>query len=456
MPRKLDCEKARALMAGYLRDDLSDEERRQLEDHLSFCPHCPEELEGAKRVLVIAEEAGGPAVVQLVDEVFKAAIEQRASDIHAEPSGEEMLIRLRVDGVMREYGRYPLARLDPYCARVKYLAEGDFAAAQELTQPWGGRIEGTITTDEPRKYDMRCSYLPAARGPSMVIRILSPLVYLPPLENVGLGDDDLACVRDLLAMPNGIIIITGPTGHGRTTLAYAMLGALEPEKHKVITIESPVEVLLPNVIQMREKPKEGLTQTVLLRHIMRQDPDVIFCGEIPDLATAESLMAAALTGHLVITIMSSPEAVSAVARLAQVVREADLDLVAETVRGVIGIRLMRRVCENCAEQYAPSASELAILSRALGRDIAEATQLRRGRGCDTCRATGYRGRVGIFEVLRVDKELAELIRGGADSDEIIEHATKAGFTPLRADAARKILDGLTTIDEMRRTVQSAT
>jgi type II secretory ATPase GspE/PulE/Tfp pilus assembly ATPase PilB-like protein len=441
-------------MVDYLRDNLPPDARRRLESHVAGCAECAEQLAGSKRVLAIAEEAGEPAVVELVDEAFKAAIVQGASDIHAEPSGEEMLIRLRVDGVMREYGRYPLAHLEPFCARVKYLAEGDFGAAQDLAQPWTGRIERSITTDQPRDYDMRCSYLPAMRGPSLVIRIFSPLVYLPPIERIGLGEDDLARVRQLLALPNGIIIITGPTGHGRTTLAYAMLAAVEPEKRKVLTVESPVEVLLPNIVQTRAKPKEGLTYAALLRHMMRQDPDVIFSGAIPDLETAEQLLGAALTGHLVITIMSSPDAASAIVRLAQVVRPADVDLVAETVRGVIGIRLARRVCEGCAEQYAPSASELAILSSALGHDIPDATELRRGRGCDACRQTGYRGRIGIFEVLQADKELADLIRGGAEKEEIGEHAARAGFTSLRHDAAQKVLNGQTTIDEMRRTVTS--
>lgn len=433
------------MTVDYIRGELSPEDKQKLETHLANCPECAEQFEGAKRVMEVAEEAAEPAVVELLDKVVKEAAEQGASDIHAEPSDEGMLIRLRVDGLMREYGRYPAAYLEPFCARVKYVAEGDFESARELSQPWTGRIRDF---HEPEKLDLRCSYIPTVRGPSMVIRILRRTATVQRLDDLGFGDQDLQRVREFALLPYGIVIITGPGGHGRTTLAYSMLTERDPEKQKVLTIEDPVELVLPHVIQTRVKPKEGLTFHDLLRHLMRQDPDAIMCSDVPNRRTSGELVHAALTGHFVLTILPEPDALSAVRRFVD--RTDDPDPAAGMLRGVIATRLARKVCEACAESYAPTESELSLLSRALGKQAPAAAKLRRGKGCEECRQMGYSGLTGVYEVFTVSDKLADLIRSEAEDDDLLAAATEVGYTSLRQACARKVLAGETTIDELRR------
>ncbi len=383
----------------------------------------------------LAEQA---PIVRYVNLVLARAIRDRASDIHFEPFETDFKIRCRVDGVLHELPPPPRVLALPVTSRLKVLANLNIA---ERRVPQDGRIKLTLAG---RPVDLRVSTLPTQFGESVVLRVLDQSAVRLELPQLGLPEDMLAQVRSVIMRPNGIFIVTGPTGSGKTTTLYSCLRILNQTDSKLLTVEDPVEYEVEGVMQVPVNTAAGLTFGSALRSFLRQDPDIVMVGEIRDLETAQIAMQASLTGHLVLTTLHTNDAPGAVMRLVDMGVEPFL--IASTVEGVLAQRLVRRVCPDCREAYAPAAT----LLRELGLTPADmgGRPLYRGGGCAACHHTGYRGRLGIFEMLRLDDELRELVVRGASAVELRGHALRHGLTPLRESGLRAMLAGETTAEEV--------
>ncbi|MEW5935209.1 MAG: GspE/PulE family protein, partial [Bacillota bacterium] len=397
----------------------------------SFAPEEPE------------EEADPDApVVRLVDGLIAQAVSEGASDLHLEPERGRTVVRLRVDGVLRDVMEVP-RRLHPaVVTRVKVMGGLDIA---ERRVPQDGRIR----LRDPRPVDLRVSVLPAVHGEAVVMRVLDTARVVPSLESLGYFPEDLAKLRKAVSAPYGMVLLTGPTGSGKTTTLYAALREVVSREKNVVTVEDPPEYEMAGVRQVAVNPKAGLTFASALRAILRQDPDVIMVGEIRDAETAKIAVQAAMTGHLVLSTLHTNDAASAPVRLADMGVEPYL--VASCLLCVSAQRLVWAVCPSCGEEYelSPDAPE----RYALGLD-SQPAYLRRGRGCSVCGGSGYRGRTAVAEVMVVDRSVRELIRRGASADEIRDAALRAGMVGLREAAARKVLAGETTVVEVMRVVFS--
>jgi general secretion pathway protein E len=380
-------------------------------------------------------------VVRLVNLLIETAIGAEASDIHIEPFEDTLRIRYRVDGILYDQEAPPRRLQAAVTSRIKIMAEMNIA---ERRLPQDGRIRVTL---HGHRVDIRVSTIPTVHGESIVMRLLDRSSVFLPLERLGFAPANLARFEALITRPHGIILVTGPTGSGKTTTLYAALDKINSPDRKIITIEDPVEYQLKGVNQIPVKPRIGLSFATGLRHIVRQDPDVILVGEIRDLETAEIAIQAALTGHLVFSTLHTNDAPSAITRLQDMGVEPYL--LSSVLEGVLAQRLVRRICAPCRVPAPPSPAELA----ALGVPTAPATPLYRGAGCDTCRGTGYRGRTGINELFLVDEEARSLILRRASSREVRRHAIDAGMTTLRLDGWAKTVDGITTVDEVFRVTQ---
>jgi len=379
-------------------------------------------------------------VKRLLNLVLMQAIKDKASDIHFEPFEDEFKMRYRIDGVLYEMVPPPKHLAMPICSRIKVMANLDIA---ERRLPQDGRIELTVNNNP---VDLRISVLPTMFGESVVMRVLDRSNVSLDLEKVGLRRDDLEVVRQLINKPNGIVIVTGPTGSGKTTTLYSALNELNEITEKILTAEDPVEYDIDGLVQVQVNTDVGLTFAKALRSFLRQDPDIILVGETRDLETAQIAVQASLTGHLVFTTLHTNDAPSTIARLADLGLEPFL--ITATLEGIIGQRLVRKVCPRCKEAFIPTEDELFQL--ALTPEDLQGRQIYRGRGCDFCNGSGYKGRQGLFEIMVLDDELRELIIQNASTQVLRAEALKRGMRTLRQAGLLAIFDGLTTIDEVVR------
>ncbi|RMF89696.1 MAG: type II/IV secretion system protein [Nitrospinota bacterium] len=380
------------------------------------------------------------SVVQLVSSIIEGAVQVRATDIHLEPQALEMRVRYRIDGMLYDVMAIPLSLQPAVISRVKVLAEMDIT---ERRVPQDGRMSMTIQGNE---YHMRIATLPTKRGEKLVIRILTETNVFKGLKQIGLDERETVLVKRLIARPYGMILVTGPIGSGKTTTLYAMLNELDILTNNIVTIEDPVEYLLTGINQVEVDPKAGITFASGLRSMLRQDADILMVGEIRDNETARIAVRAALTGQQVFSTLHTVDTPSAITTL----RNFDIQsfLIASALNGVVAQRLVRKICPYCKEGYSPSQ---AIL-RQLGLADDGAYTFFVGRGCEACYYTGYLGRTGVFEILVIDKTIKELITNQASEDEIKETAIKEGMRTLHQSGVQKVIDGITTPEEVMREI----
>jgi len=384
-------------------------------------------------------EATDKHIVNAVDFLFNYAFDQRASDIHLEPKRERGLIRFRIDGVLHTIHSVPPVIHPAMTSRVKMLSRLDIA---ERRRPQDGRIK---VAHQGRDFEMRVSTLPTAFGEKVVMRIFDPEVLLQDLGQLGFNKKQLALYQAAISEPHGVILVTGPTGSGKTTTLYSTMNLLATEERNVTTIEDPIEMIHESFNQVGVQPQIGLTFSQSLRHILRQDPDIIMVGEIRDDETASNAIQSALTGHLVLSTLHTNDAPTAVTRL------VDMDvpqfLVGTTLLLVVAQRLVRSICPHCIESYTPTAEELTSLGI---RPKKEGIRLKRGKGCNHCRYTGYHGRTAIFEMMPITPAIRALVHEHVDSGKLLAAARKEGMRTLRESGVEKISQGLTTIAEVLR------
>ena len=386
----------------------------------------------------LLEAADDSKVKRLLNLVMLQAIKDHASDIHFEPFEDEFKMRYRVDGVLYEMIPPPRHLAMPIVSRVKVMANLDIA---ERRLPQDGRIELTVNN---APVDLRVAVLPTMFGESVVMRVLDRSNVSLDLDKVGMRDEDMEEFRQLIKKPNGIVIVTGPTGSGKTTTLYAALRELNGPETKILTVEDPVEYDIDGLVQVQVNPDVGLTFARALRSFLRQDPDIILVGETRDLETAKIAVEASLTGHLVFTTLHTNDAPSSIARLLDL--GLDSFLLTATVEGVLAQRLVRKICDRCREPYTPTEEQLMQL-KLLPEDL-DGRQLYHGRGCEYCNESGYKGRQAIFEIMVIDDELRDLITQNASTQVIRAEARKRGMRTLRQSGLMAIYDGVTTIDEV--------
>jgi len=414
--------------------------------------------------LAVIEEAASQApIIKLVDRIIVQAVHERATDIHFEPDEKLMRIRFRIDGILHQRKTVPLNLREPIISRIKIMADLNIA---ERRIPQDGKIEFPIGK---RKIDIRVSVFPTVTGEDAVLRLLDRSTLQLDLVKLGFPEKEKAEFERLLEMPYGIILVTGPTGSGKTTTLYSAISHVNTLAKKVCTLEDPVEYQLPIIQQSEINEKAGFTFARGLRSMLRQDPDVILVGEIRDSETAELAVRAALTGHLVLSTLHTNDAAGALPRLMDLGIEPFL--VASSILGVMAQRLVRLICPNCKEPYKPDPEELRILALhkealegTLGLDGLEtliedkeaiqrkdlALTLYRGKGCPYCNNTGYKGRTGIFELITMNKKLQSMAEQRASIEDIRRAARKFGMHSMFTDGMNKVLKGLTTLDEVRR------
>jgi len=385
-------------------------------------------------------------IKKLLNLVLLQAIRDKASDVHFEPFENEYKMRYRIDGILYEMIPPPKHIAAALSSRIKVMADLDIA---ERRLPQDGRISLTV---QGNPVDLRVSVLPTMFGESVVLRILDRSQLSLDLEKLGLRSQDLQTVRKLISKPNGIVIVTGPTGCGKTTTLYSALSELNDIEKKLITTEDPVEYDIDGIIQVQMKSDIGLTFARCLRSILRQDPDIVMVGEIRDLETAQISAQASLTGHLVLTTLHTNDAPSSIARLLDLGVEPFL--ITATLEGIVAQRLVRTICRHCKTEYEPTESQLLELW--LTPEDVKGKRFFYGRGCDRCNKTGYRGRIGLFEIMVFNDEIRELIMEQASTGILREAAVRAGMILLRENGLAAIYDGLTTIDEVvKETISEA-
>jgi type IV pilus assembly protein PilB len=386
----------------------------------------------------LKELAESNPVKKLLNLVLLQAIKDKASDIHFEPFEAEFKMRYRIDGVLYEMVPPPKHIAVALSSRIKVMANLDIA---ERRLPQDGRIPLTV---QGNPVDLRVSILPTMFGESVVLRVLDRAQLDLKLENLGMDAEDMNIVRQLIQKPNGIVIVTGPTGSGKTTTLYSALKELNTIDSKLITTEDPVEYDIDGIIQVQMKPDIGLTFARCLRSILRQDPDIIMVGEIRDLETAQISAQSSLTGHLVFTTLHTNDAPSAIARLLDLGLEPFL--ITATLEGIVAQRLVRKICKNCKEPYEPTEEQLLELD--LTPDMVRGKTFYYGRGCDQCNSTGYRGRIGIFEIMVFNDEIRELVMNHSSTNVLRNAAKKEGMRMLREKGLTAIYNGQTTIEEV--------
>jgi general secretion pathway protein E len=393
-----------------------------------------------------ALEASSEPVVAAVEYLLHYAFEQRASDIHVEPRREESIIRMRIDGVLHPVYRIPKGVHGAIANRFKIMSRLDIAQKR----PQDGRIR---TSRGDAEMELRVSTVPTAFGDKIVIRILDPNVLVRDLSELGFLPEERDQFEKWLMRPHGLVVVTGPTGSGKTTTLYSALQAVASPEVNVVTIEDPIEMVHEDFNQIAANPRTGTGFAEALRHVLRQDPDVIMVGEVRDAETAAQAVQAALTGHLVLTTLHTNDTVGAVARL----RDLGVPsfLIGATLTGVVAQRLVRQVCPSCAEDVPLTADEVGELGVKHPEDYAGKLVARRGPGCAKCRYTGYFGRTGLFEVLPVNSRLRHLIAEGATPEVLYRTARQDGLQSLREHAVRKVAAGATSFEEAIRATADA-
>jgi type IV pilus assembly protein PilB len=378
-------------------------------------------------------------VVRLVNLMIAEAIDQRASDIHVEPMRDRVIVRFRIDGVLHEVMKPPKNLQMAMISRIKVLADLDIAVR---LLPQDGRLTVHLAD---REVDLRVSTLPTAQGEKVVMRLFDKGAFERKIANLGLEGETLETFRRIIRQPYGMILISGPTGSGKTTTLYSALQDIRSVNRNLVTVEDPIEYHIDAVSQVHANAKVGLTFARALRSILRQDPDVIMIGEIRDTETADIAVKSALTGHLVFSTVHANDAPGTLTRLIDM--GLPRYLVGSAMSLVMAQRLVRRVCDRCREPYLPEPEELASLGE--DAELLRGKHLMRGRGCMHCKQTGYSGRTALFEVLELNRAIRRMVLDGLNEDEIRKRALAAGFLTLRKAGIRKILDGATTIEEVR-------
>ncbi len=406
-------------------EDISDEDLGSI----SF------DLEEAQDLLDFSDEA---PIIRLVNKLFYQAVKERASDIHVEPYETKLTVRFRIDGTLYERLNPPKAFHSAMVSRLKVMAGLDIA---ERRLPQDGRIKIKIAGKD---VDIRLSIIPTAFGERLVMRILDRASVLLGVSDLGMDDLDIKSFERIIHSSNGIVLVTGPTGSGKTTTLYAALGDLNSSARNILTVEDPVEYQISGIGQIPVNTKVGLTFSKGLRSILRQDPDIVMVGEIRDVETAEIAIQASLTGHLVFSTLHTNDAASAVIRLVDMGIESFL--VSATLRAVVAQRLVRRICDKCKESYTPDE----VVLEELGIEAKQKNKITfyRGAGCDSCSATGYKGRIAIYEILVVSEAIRRLIVESAAMDDIKKEAIKGGMVTMKGDGIRKIEAGKTTPEEI--------
>jgi general secretion pathway protein E len=389
----------------------------------------------------VRDLANQPPVIRFVNLLVRDAYDAAASDIHLEATRTGLAARFRVDGVLVAAPEPPSHLHHAVVSRIKLLAELDIA---ERRRPQDGRIRVRL---EARELDLRVSSVPTMYGESVVLRLLDHGGRPVTLDALGMSARVLTTMAQLSSKPHGMLLVTGPTGSGKTTTLYAALQRRDASTEKIITVEDPIEYQLSGITQMPVHRQVGVTFAAALRAILRQDPDVVMIGEMRDQETAEISIQAAMTGHLVFSTLHTNDAISAVPRLLGLgIPEY---LVAATLEGVLAQRLVRRVCPDCRVEYEPAAETMSLVA---GRPIERMT-LQRGAGCTLCRGTGFRGRLGLFELFTITDDLRDAIAARAPRAQLRTLAIAAGLVPLRTDGWQKVEAGLTTVEEVVRVIQ---
>jgi general secretion pathway protein E len=380
-------------------------------------------------------------IIRLVNSLLSQAVKDRASDIHVEPFERELLVRFRVDGVLHEIIRPPKRFQSSILSRVKIMAGLNIA---EKRLPQDGRIRLKVAGKD---IDIRVSTVPTTYGERIVMRLLDRSSVLRDLDTIGFTARNLAIMNQLIHKSHGIILVTGPTGSGKTSTLYGCLSKINRPDINILTIEDPVEYQLSGIGQVQVNSKIDLTFASGLRSFLRQDPDVIMVGEIRDRETAEIAIQASLTGHLVMSTVHTNDAAGAVTRLVDM--QVEPFLVASSLIGILAQRLVRTICPHCKTPYAPTQEEL----QEVGIDDSNVKQLWHGEGCVKCQGTGYQGRLGIFELMTLDDDVRQLILKNVDAGTIKNAARELGMRTLREDGAQKVIEGLTTVAEVSRVTQ---
>jgi MSHA biogenesis protein MshE len=386
------------------------------------------------------EEGASSPVARLLQSIMEDAVQVRASDVHIEPDESVLRIRYRVDGELQETTVKETRIAAALVSRLKLIAGLDIS---EKRLPQDGRFETRV---KGRDIDVRLSTMPVQHGESVVMRLLDRSGGVARLEAIGMPESIMARLRFLIGRPNGLILVTGPTGSGKTTTLYGALNELNVAGKKIITVEDPVEYQLERVNQVQVMPKIGLTFATVLRAALRQDPDILLVGEIRDLETAEIALRASMTGHLVLSTLHTNDAITSATRLLDIGIEGYL--AAASVRGVVAQRLVRKICEKCRESTTPDAQQYAWLDALIGEERAHGLEFYRGRGCSRCNRTGFHGRTGVFELLELDEALANTLRSG-DSEAFGREARRQrGFRSLVLNALDYAVQGVTALSEV--------
>jgi len=420
---------------GRIIEGIDDENIENLSD----------EIEDIEQLKDLASEA---PVIRLVNLLISKAIESRASDIHIEPFEKDLKVRYRIDGILHDVESPPKKLKSALISRVKIMSKLNIA---ERRLPQDGRIKLKVLGKD---IDLRVSTLPTLYGESVVMRILDKSnTSLYDIRNLGFPEDSLGEFESLIHRPHGILLVTGPTGSGKTTTLYSALSAINLPDKKIITIEDPIEYQIDGVNQIHVNPQIGLTFAAGLRHIVRQDPDVIMIGEIRDLETAEIAIRAALTGHLVFSTLHTNDAPSAITRLIDM--GAQDYLIASSLLGVLAQRLVRVICPSCKTEVFPVPEMLDEIGYRRGPSRNGRDRFYEGRGCEACSNTGFIGRIGIYELMTMNDDLRKLTIGKADSNQIRKKALENGMRSLRDDGWLKVRQGISSIAEVLRVTQEA-
>jgi len=390
---------------------------------------------GSEEIIIRSEEEG--PVIRFVNAVIQQAVRDGASDVHFEPDEAKLRIRMRVDGVLREASIQSKAVHAAVVSRIKVMAQIDIA---ERRLPQDGRARLEVLG---KQYDLRVSTYPTIHGENVVIRILDKSSALLGTSELGLAPAPLQALERMIERPNGIVLVTGPTGSGKTTTLYSCISKINTVQLNIMTLEDPVEYYLPSIRQTQVDPDSGLTFARGLRAVLRQDPDVIMVGEIRDGDTAEIAVRSALTGHLVLTTLHTNDAAGALPRLIDM--KIEPFLLSSAMLGVVAQRLVRRVCEKCRRRSDPPAEALAEFGV-----LPKSAEFVTGAGCLACGQTGYKGRLGIFEVFVVTDEIRDLIAAHASAEDLSRAARRGGMLSMRDDALRKAAEGMTTLEEVIR------
>ena len=419
---------------------LEEDIQREIERFYGKKDYVGEIVQIAEKDKNLKEKVIDGSVIKIVDSMIEQATEEDASDIHIEPEKDKLRLRYRIDGFLQEISSLPKQYHPPIVSRIKVLAKMDISQKRKSQD---GQIRLKIRN---RMVDFRISTYPVIHGEKVVIRILDPLKAKVRLGDLGFSKDTIQRFNQIITEPNGMVLVTGPTGSGKTTTLYAALNSINSQEKNIVTIEDPIEYQLENINQANVDEKAGVTFANSLRTILRQDPDVIMVGEIRDTETAQLAIRAALTGHLVFSTVHTNDAVGTITRLVNM--ELDPFLLSSSIRGILAQRLLRKVCQKCKETYQPDSKLLQKYDCDEGN-----LAFYKSVGCPQCRNTGYKGRIGIFEFLIPNDKIRNLIQQKSPENQIRNEALKSGMVSLKDDGFGKARQGITTLEELERVVR---